>query len=422
MQSLKSVLEPFRDISKMIPLTRQVSPLPASSFVIVTYNRCPHKEHNLNPLVWAVQTLNSDQYYLPREIVIIDDCSTDNTPECVDWLKANTAVPIVYYRNAVHKELSFCRALGLKLAGNELVFMGDDDCLYNELFLTGSMMTYQLLAEQYREIAIVNLNAFERCNQHSAILPAALIGKTAYEHGTFCQNFHAFPEEYLSCPEWLHTGAGLLKPLQCGIFRGVNLCNAKLVMDAGNYSDLSMWKFGYSEHLELSKKLADKGYKIFHQPDPKIYAIHLRYGRKSGHTANDDTLDEMVKGTEYKLGELIEMSDVPSLDSGTRSSPEDFHLTEIGTLFSFYLKFSEELGSSFALKEFERFVLNGQLASSGPATIDSLQMRMDIWSRAVNAGIEATSIQTGSSYPGLAQLLVEKARQRILSQNHYFHT
>jgi len=410
MHLTKEMLASFTDLSKMEALMQEAHALPKSSFLFVTYNRCPYDDFSQNPLTWAVQSLAAGRHEALGQILIVDDGSTDHTAACVAWLQSSCPIPITYHRNSEHRELSRCRAEGLRLALYPLVFLGDDDCVYSEYFVPGALFTYQCLSAQYDHIAVINLNAYEKCSHPRTAAPMATIGVTHYEQARFSQNFSAFPQEYLSAPQWLHAPSQLLQPLETGIFRGVNLCDARLVMDAGNYTDLSMWKYGYSEHLELSKKLQDRGYRMFHQPDPRIYAIHLNYGGRSKEGACEEGLDIEIAGTGHSLRTLIELSEVKRLGSGTRGSTQDFHFTEIGTLFSFYLKLSGELGISFAVREYRHFVEEGLVLSSTPTEkIADRAQREAIWKEAIRAGIRASEQQTGNTYDHLTQRIFSEA-------------
>ena len=62
-----------------------IEPLPVSA-LIVTYNRSPNRMAELNPLYWAVDSLRRQKHSGLSEIVIIDDSSTDYTPETVRQL------------------------------------------------------------------------------------------------------------------------------------------------------------------------------------------------------------------------------------------------------------------------------------------------------------------------------------------------
>lgn len=373
--------------------------LPKCSFVFVTYNRCPNADHQLNPLTWAVQSLMANKGYQPDEIVIVDDCSDDHTAENAAELAAHYPGRIVYHRNAVHQDLSASRNTGMILSRNPLVIMGDDDCLYSEYFLPGSVLTYQLLRKTTPHLALINLNVYEKSTYPMVTKPLSEIGKTDFLQMRFSQHFNVFPQEYLEGNHWLDKRLNLLRPFPIGICKGVNLSDKALVLKAGGYPDLSMWKFGYSEHLELSKRLQACGYGMFHQPDPKIFAIHLHYGAAPSRLYDKRCLRKMIKGPDKPLSELVAFAEKKRYGTGVRCSVHDFHLTEIGTLFSFYLKISTALGIAFALREYEQFVLqNRTLSTAIQEKIGSMNTRKELWQQALLSGVAASAMQTGEDY------------------------
>src|SRR5690349_3269697 len=157
----KKALSEFIAPRLFIPPTEKAL-LPKCSFLFVTYNRCPHRDPSLNPLVWAIQTLMVNRNYHPDEIIIVDDCSNDHTYDSFLWLKERYDIPLRYRRNEVHRDLSYSRNIGLGECRNDLVFMGDDDCLFSEDFLAGSMLSFAGVKSQVDTLAVLNLNVFEK--------------------------------------------------------------------------------------------------------------------------------------------------------------------------------------------------------------------------------------------------------------------
>lgn len=399
MKIVKNDLKKYLRYNLFKNLNKDVNNLPKSTFLFVTYNRCPNKDFTKNPLVWAFQTLLVNKYYKIDEYLIIDDCSNDYTYKSIKWLEDTYKIKINYYKNPIHKELSYSRKIGLEMAKNNLVFMGDDDCLFSEYFLIGGVVTYCYLSKIFDNVAVLNLNVYEKNTYPIKTIEMKNIGKCFKDEPGFCHNFEFFPEEYISKPKWLEKDINLLMPLEIDTFKGVNLINKELIIKSGNYLDLSMWKYGYSEHIELSYKIQQNNFKIFHQADPKIYSIHLKYGGKSKDEYNKKSWSTKIKGTNFTLKELIKFSEFSRKNSGTRSSTEDFHIIEIGTFFSFYLKISDKIGIDFAKKMYKVFVIDGIVFSTTPyKTILQKDVREKLWLKGIKKGIEATEIQTGRNY------------------------
>lgn len=93
-----------------------------SSLVMVTFNRAAQLENGLHTL--------SNQMFLPDEIIIVDDGSTDNTPEVIEkWKKS---LPIVSYRTShiEHRISCIPRNIGIKQAKGEIVLFSEPEMLH----------------------------------------------------------------------------------------------------------------------------------------------------------------------------------------------------------------------------------------------------------------------------------------------------
>jgi len=265
---------------------REMESMPKSSFLFVTYNRCPYKNFDRNPLVWAFQSLINNRRYEINDYVVIDDCSTDYTRDCIRWLSKKYDIKIRYFKNRRKKEYSHNRRMGIYKTKNNLVFMGDDDCIYAPEFLAGSMLTHYLLEKNLgkSKIAVINLPAYEKSIYPKKSVQLADIGKVFLKKTYFRHEFDKFPKEYLRHPRYINKKGDILEPIEVDTFKGVNLCNKTLILNCGNYMDLSEWNYGYSEHIELSRRINTMGYLIFHQPDPRISCIHLQFGKNKQKT------------------------------------------------------------------------------------------------------------------------------------------
>lgn len=416
MNTTKRIIEVFlsKDVKDLLKIADE---LPKASFLFVTYNRCPFSDFEKNPLTWAFQTLLSNNHYeLVNDFVVIDDGSSDFTYENIKWLENKYGIKINYNKNKVHKELSYSRRIGIRRTKNNLVFMGDDDCLYSKYFIMGGLATYQLLKNKKpsENISVINFPAYERSNIPRETVPIDQIGKIVYDKTFFYHNFDKMPVEYLNSPRFIDRDYGILKPLKVDTFAGVNLCDKRLIINAGNYLDLSDWGSGYSEHIELSRLLNKNDFSIYHQPDPRISCIHLKYGANSRDKFDKRLSKVMVEGTMYRLGEIIELSKIENFNTGARHSNKDFHIIEIGSLFSFYLKISEELGERFAIKEYTNFVEKGLVFSTTPSgVIKSKNERKKIWREAIQRGCSITEKQTKIDYSNIFNHILNEANKYV---------
>ena len=262
-------------------------------------------------------------------------------------------------------------------------------------------MTYYLLKHKtkVKNLAVINLPAYERAILPTETEDAAKIGKVFLSKTFFLHNFDKFPFGYLKKPKYLDDFRTILWPLKVDTFSGVNLCDKNLILKSGNYLDLSMWKNGYSEHIELSRRLSLNNFSIYHQSDPKSGCVHLKYGANSRNQFDNRHKNYAFDGLKYKLGDLVSFAKKENFHTGARCNNNDFHFIEIGTLFSFYLKISKTLGIKFAKKEYMNFVEKGMIFSTTPSGIIKSQTeRRKIWRKAIKGGCLATKKQTGQDY------------------------
>lgn len=142
-----------------------------STICITTFNRAEKlKEYSLPSAI-------TQQYHHKYEVIIIDDCSTDNTEEIVkQFQKLLPDIQIRYQKHDQNKGLAAARNTGVKLAqGKYIVFLDDDDVLIpyvlevgttlldlypNKKIVVGGRMVMYPEASQYQAPPIPNANTF----------------------------------------------------------------------------------------------------------------------------------------------------------------------------------------------------------------------------------------------------------------------
>lgn len=92
---------------------------PLVSVVITTYNR-------IGLLQRALKSLEG-QTFLNFEVVISDDCSTEDVASFVNEYKVNSKLKIVYRCNEVNSGACYTRNEGIKICSGELITGLDDD-------------------------------------------------------------------------------------------------------------------------------------------------------------------------------------------------------------------------------------------------------------------------------------------------------
>jgi GT2 family glycosyltransferase len=94
---------------------------PRVSVVVSTYNRA-------DSLPQLIAALENQEGVQPFEAVIVDDCSTDRTPEALRELVQRTRFPLRVLQTSVNSGPATGRNLGWRAARAPLIAFTDDDC------------------------------------------------------------------------------------------------------------------------------------------------------------------------------------------------------------------------------------------------------------------------------------------------------
>lgn len=357
-----------------------------TSFVLITYNRAPEKMLSKNPLYWALKTILNNSL-LPDEIIIIDDDSNDYTKPVVRLLSENYRA-LRYIKMPKHVGMVKSRNIGLRIANNKLVFMGDDDCLYKEDFIKGAIETYEFINKGNSKVAVINFPVYERKLKPTRQCLINNIGRIYPEKAFFKHNFDAYPKEYLY-QRAIIPNTKLLKPFKVDTFSGVNLVYKDKIMEVGGFLESKELFNLYSEHLELSHALKKNGYEMYHQPDPSTGAIHLKYGALSTDRIIKSQGNTIFKGLDYNFSEILRLSNQKIINTGTRCSNKEFHQNEIASILAFFWKIDPVYGGKFANREFHNFVIKGKIFSTTPQKVITAQSeRCKIWESAIKLGLK----------------------------------
>ena len=97
-----------------------------------------NREHNMKTVTVVIPSYNRAKilpktiptYLQPdvNELIIIDDCSSDNTEQVVKKLQKKYPI-IKYFTNEVNSKQTFSKNVGIKNATCDYIYFGDDDSI-----------------------------------------------------------------------------------------------------------------------------------------------------------------------------------------------------------------------------------------------------------------------------------------------------
>jgi hypothetical protein len=383
------------------------------SVIIPTYNRCPFEPATRmadHPLYWAVTTLRGQAGDLLAEIIVVDDGSTDHTPEVLGLLAAQDhPVPVRPVRCPDHRGAWRARNTGASAAEASLLYFADDDCLFPRHAIAGAACAFSLLRGIDPAAAAVNTPFYYRALRPRAALPGSRIGTLDVEAATFSTGFHAMPSGYLEGQAPLLGSSGLLMPLRVQLIGGTALIDAAALRAAGGFADLSEWATGYSDHLHLSADLAAAGAHLYHCPDPRLGAAHLKFGATGSYPLDPGELHAAVSALGRPFGDLVALSAVPRVGSGHRVADGELFREQIGSFFAFFAARSVAGGRAWAIRSWEEFAVGGQVPTLAVAEVPGPLERATAWREGLAAGARALthSARHGLGRDAVARLLRE---------------
>jgi glycosyltransferase involved in cell wall biosynthesis len=97
------------------------------SIIVPAYNEAP-TIHKILDKLQAVTLLNG----IEKEVVIVNDCSTDNTEDSIqNYIKQNLAFPILYRKHEKNKGKGAALHTGIKEATGDVIVIQDADLEYD---------------------------------------------------------------------------------------------------------------------------------------------------------------------------------------------------------------------------------------------------------------------------------------------------
>ncbi|HEX5495281.1 MAG TPA: glycosyltransferase [Mycobacteriales bacterium] len=384
------------------------------SAVVATYNRCPFDPAGGrlrdNPLTWALDTLLDQAGHSLAEIVVVDDGSTDHTAAVLNQITEAARIPIRVIRLGRHAGSASARNAGAAAATGQWLLFGDDDCLYPPYYAAGAAYLMHMLTRRDPATAAVMLPFYYRALRPREVLPATRIGRLEPDVARFATGFHAMPAGHLAGTARLDDYAGLLAPLRVDLIGGTALIDAAALDRSGGFTDLSAWAMSYSDHLHLAADLTDTGGHLYHCPDPRLAAVHLKFGAAGRFPVHPDDLTTPLPTLGRPFGELVELSAVRRTDTGCRVTDEDFHAEMIGAFFEFFAGRSESGGVAWGVRTWREFVETGEAYSLSVAAVPGRRQREAAWRNGLARGAR---FLTTAARPGRTRAQVERVLAQI---------
>ena len=365
--------------------------------IICTYNRspCPEKKgySRKNPLAWSIESLLNQNISHFCEFIIIDDESTDYTASYLAELKTANDNAMLVHRNDVHVGLACSREIGINIANNHLIFMGDDDCYYPPKILEGALETFKWCLKNDPNTVALTLPIYIRSFWPKTFLPISEIGRFNADEEKCTTAFDCFPIDYFPHYPTCGPKKRYLKPFRTERLSGVFIGLREALKDSGVFPSDRFWANDYHELLVASLELQKKGYSIYHSPDPRIGIAHFKYGAVGRYRISlDSTVKNLIslplRECTVTLEELINESRCDRFNTGCRLPLDKFAATEIGAFFGVILCLKPEWAYNWALRTYSSYVEKG-LTISEVVVKSKLKERerLKIWQESISKGI-----------------------------------
>lgn len=185
---------------------------PKVSVIVPNYNHAPYLRQRLDSIF--------NQTFQDFEVIILDDCSTDNSKEIIEQYQSNPKVSHIVY-NETNSGSPFKQwAKGFDLAQGEFIWIAESDDWAEQTFL-------QVLSSQMgNDVSFAFCNSFMTTDAQKNILHPDL--------KSFRLNGKTFIRKYLSFENIPYNASSIL-------FRRKNLSNINL--DFQNFKSAGDWLF-----------------------------------------------------------------------------------------------------------------------------------------------------------------------------------
>lgn len=365
--------------------------------VIPTYNRCPSSIADECPLIWTLESLLGQEAVRIGRIIVVNDGSNDRTSEILDQFQTRFGRRLHVISDGTHRGSSRARNLGLQHCHSSLVLICDDDCQFTRLALAGLQLTYKLQKLRDPNCVAVHIAFYERALRPDRVVPAADIGFVDTRQGRYLTNLKCFPREYIEHPCWLDRSLALLAPLPINHLCGIFLASRQALLDCGGFPEDFSWRNGFAEELELSYRLTALGGSLYHQPDPKMFAVHYKVGWRDpvGIRCVSEQDELCCLGTTGQLAWRVWLANQPLANSGNRVDLEDWCYSKLIAYTVCFGRRSRPGAIRWMNSSWKTFVCENSQEFYGRsgAALTSREQRERIWRQAFTDSVRLLSQQ-----------------------------
>jgi glycosyltransferase involved in cell wall biosynthesis len=375
---------------------------PTVSIVLATRNRCPFPIGSalevFNPLRMCLLTLAEQRVSESLEIVVVDDASTDGTSDVIASLRCvfePAGIPLRHLRIATRLGPALARRAGTQVARGEIVVFMDDDCLLPPACVAGAVAA--LRNGVARRVAMVGLPCYYRTLRPTGCCAADRIGRLFLLEARWESNFDRLPARWLVDADnsdahwWGHTPLWTSWPPRCldvdWCLTGCAVAWRDVILQAQVFSEYLQTAW-WAEALEVSVAIGRAGYRVCFTPEHALGVCHLKFGTRGRYQIHENDRNLRLPGLPMPFGEILAVAEEERPGSGIRTSPKDFFYNEILGYFAFLLRCDTEAANTWALREYERFVVEKYVHHRSIRDApEKKSERYKIWQAAILGGL-----------------------------------
>ncbi|MDQ1295436.1 MAG: hypothetical protein QG608_3321 [Actinomycetota bacterium] len=406
-EPLQDCLQNLRDQEPLVraALARQRPSLGPVSAVLATYNRCPFDPDGPqaadNPLTWALDSLLAQSPSVLAEIVVANDGSSDHTSTVLSRYADRHGVRVE--RPEWHLGSAAARNRAAQAARSSWLLYCDDDCVMPALWAAGALhLMNEVLAADPHAAALM-LPFYYRDLAPNGTVSMDEVGRLDMSRARFSTGFHLWPTTHL--PEPPLCCAGLVPAFQVELVGGQLLLERAALERIGGWADQSTWTTSYTDQAVLSADLTAAGHSLYFTPDPRLGSAHLKWGAVGRYMRPSHP--DRIPAVDRSLIDLIELSQVPRVATGCRTTPDEFLVEEIGSFFEFFALRDRAGALAWAVRTYEEFV-DRSIVYTRVASVPSRRSeRRNLWRKAIYRGTQAAS----RSKPSVWDIAVEAVTQ-----------